>query len=117
MYNDPIHKLKLQIEFLNTGIVPLSWRATDGAPAWFDINKILASLPPDEVRKMKRKFRKAWRKLAAHDLKRGGRAARKRLAIMEAGKEIPTRRAKNARKAEVLTVHKRKVASKTGQGT
>ena len=115
MYNDPIHKLKLQIEFLNAGIVPLAWRLADGAPAWFDINKILASLPPDEARKMKRKFRKAWRKLVAHDLKRGGRAARKRLAIMEVGKEIPTRRAKNARKVEVLTAHNRKVVSKVGQ--
>lgn len=110
MYNDPIHKLKLQIEFFNQGMVPLSWRGGGGSSPWFDINKILADLPPEEARQMRRKFRKAWRKIAAHDLKRAGRSARKRLSIMEAGKEIPTRRAKNARKTEVLMAFNRKVS-------
>lgn len=110
MRNDPVHTLKLQIEFLNRGIVPLSWNVRNGAGPWFDVNKILESLPPEEARQMKRKFRKAWRKLVAHDMKRGGRQARKRLSIIEAGKEIPTRRAKNARKAEVLIAFNRKVS-------
>lgn len=109
MYNDPIFKLKLQIEFLNKGIVPLAWRQEVGAPAHFDINKILAEMPPDEARKMKRKFRKLWRKLAERSLKRPGKESRRRLRNIGHGEEIPTRSAKNFRKVEVLTSIHRKV--------
>jgi hypothetical protein len=109
MYNDPIFKLKLQIEFLNKGVVPLAWRQDAGAPAYFDINKILAEMPPDEARKMKRKFRKLWRKLAEHSLKRPGKNSNRRINAIGLGEAIPNRRAKNFRKAEVLASIHRKV--------
>lgn len=109
MYNDPIFKLKLQIEFLNKGIVPLAWRPEVGALTRFDINKILAEMPPDEARKMKRKFRKLWRKLAEHSLKRPGKASRRRLRVVGHGEAIPNRVAKNSRKVEVLSAIHRKI--------
>lgn len=37
------------------GIVPLSYDERD-------INRVISSLPPDDARRMKRKFRKLWRK-------------------------------------------------------
>ncbi len=110
MYDDSIFKLKLQIEFLNKGVVPLAWRQEVGAPAYFDINKILAEFPPDEARAMKRKFRKLWRKLVEHSLKRPGKNSRRRLHNIEHGEAIPSRKAKNFRKGEVLNAIHRKVA-------
>ena len=110
MYNDPILKLKLQIEFLNKGVVPLAWRQEVGAPAYFDINKILAEFPPNEARAMKRKFRKLWRKLAEHSLKRPGKNSSRRLHNIGHGEAIPSRKAKNFRKGEVLMAIHRKVS-------
>lgn len=43
--------------FHNVGVVPITLKSMH-----FDYNRILANLPPDEARKMKRKFRKMWRK-------------------------------------------------------
>jgi hypothetical protein len=113
VYNDPILKLKLQIEFLNKGVVPLAWRQEVGAPAHFDINKILAGFPPDEARKMKRKFRKLWRKLAEHALKRPGKNSRRRLREIGHGEEIPSRKAKNFRKGGVLASFHRKITQES----
>jgi hypothetical protein len=109
-YNDSILKLKLQIEFLNKGVVPLAWRQEVGAPTHFDINKILAEFPPDEARTMRRKFRKLWRNLAAKWLKRPGKNSRRRLTIMGLRDPEPKRRAKNFRKGEVLMAIHRKVS-------
>jgi len=113
MYNDSILKMKLQIEFLNKGVVPLAWRQDVGAPTHFDINKILVGFPPDEARKMKRKFRKLWRKLAEHSLKRPGKNSRRRLTSMGYGETIPSRKSKNFRKSDVLVALQRKVSSKS----
>jgi|LauGreDrversion4_2_1035121.scaffolds.fasta_scaffold75434_2 hypothetical protein len=79
--------------FMSVGIVPIDIRRTHK-----DFNRYLASLPPDEARKMKRKFRKLWRKFVknpkgvkSHYLQQLGKGA-----------ENPTRRQKQMRKVEVL---------------
>lgn len=45
------------------GIVPLSF-VTD------DVNKILANTPPEEARRMRRRFRKLWRKVYKQGLRK-----------------------------------------------
>lgn len=45
---------------LEAGVVPLTLQNLN-----HDVNKALAELPPDEARKMRRKFRKLWRKLTS----------------------------------------------------
>lgn len=60
---DDVKKLLLSTVWLSLGIAPL-----DGA-VHLDINRILASLSPEEARKMRRKFRKMWRRYAKHDMK------------------------------------------------
>jgi hypothetical protein len=54
---DNILELFQTMFFHNAGVVPLSLKSMH-----FDYNRILAELSPDEARKMKRKFRKMWRK-------------------------------------------------------
>lgn len=99
---DPIQKLKLQIEFMNTGIVPLSWNNNSSAFPYFDINRILAGLPPEEARAMKRKFRKLWRADTKKKLVHGGRNGRKLAQEMGLGCHQARRGQKNARKSYVL---------------
>lgn len=62
MSNDIERFLKQCVAF-NNGIAPLDdvWSASH------DYNRILASMPPEEAKKMKRKFRKLWRKLAPNE--------------------------------------------------
>ena len=50
----------LQMKMLVAGIVPFDPNQLDDK----DIQRGLESLPPDERRKMKRKFRKLWRRAA-----------------------------------------------------
>lgn len=45
-------------EAFNEGIIPFNICALR-----HDMNRILSTLPPDESRKLRRKFRKMWRKL------------------------------------------------------
>ena len=61
-----------------------------------DVNKILASLPPEEARKLKRRFRKLWR-AAARDGKAG--AQKRRLGF---GEKNPTKSQKTNRKAFLM---------------
>ena len=58
MSDAKVEDIFLRISMLEAGLVPLT-----GANLNYDVNKALADLPPDEARKMKRKFRKLWRKL------------------------------------------------------
>ena len=44
---------------LDAGILPF-----DDCPRRFDFNKFLESMPPDEARIAKRKFRKLWRRIS-----------------------------------------------------
>lgn len=68
---------------------------------YHDYNRILAGLSPEEARIAKRKFRRAWRKVA-NDLiekKITGRYVKQTLGI---GSDRPTRSQKNSRKTIVL---------------
>lgn len=47
----------------DVGIVPL-------VHADLDVNKLMADFPPDEQRKMKRKFRKLWRQVYKNELRK-----------------------------------------------
>jgi hypothetical protein len=57
-----IHKIAIYTVYLEEGIAPIE-RIRD------NVNKQLSSMSPDEARKMKRKFRKLWRKCYKKDLK------------------------------------------------
>ena len=103
---DPIHTLKLQIEFMNRGVVPLG---ATGASIWHDINKVLASLPPAEAREMKRKFRKEWRRLVKREVRHGGKRGRREAREMGLGVPTPTRNQKNNRKAKVMYETNKKI--------
>jgi len=59
-----------------------------------DFNRVLDALPSEEARKMRRKFRKLWRKLASK-----GRTAQKKAVGL--GASNPTRQNKRARQALV----------------
>lgn len=66
-----------------------------------DYNRILAGLSPEEARMAKRKFRKAWRKVANDLIKKkiSGKYIKQTLGI---GSDRPTRSQKNTRKTIVL---------------
>ncbi|NBT35819.1 MAG: hypothetical protein EBT03_09855, partial [Betaproteobacteria bacterium] len=80
---------------MSYGIVPL------GVNVVRDINRILKDLPPEEARRMKRKFRKLWRK-EARKVARGAQIQRGQMPIGYGAKN-PTRRQKEARKRMIST--------------
>lgn len=53
-----LHKILRDVACHSLGIVPLNYRIHDG------VQEKLNLLSPDEARRMKRKFRKLWRKIA-----------------------------------------------------
>lgn len=53
-----LEKILRDAACMSLGIIPLNYQIHDG------IKERLNSLPPEEARKMKRKFRKLWRKVA-----------------------------------------------------
>ena len=103
--------LKLQIEFMNKGIVPLG---AEGADVWQDINKVLATLPPTEARKMKRKFRKEWRRLVKRELNHGGKKGRQEARVTGLGLATPNRSHKNSRKHKVMFDVRKKLRGTEG---
>jgi hypothetical protein len=88
--NDPIRSLFREVACHTLGIAPINNVA-------HDFNKTLASLPPDEARAMKRKFRKLWRKFA-RESKNASAAYIRQLGLGEAS---PTKKQKKMRKVEV----------------
>jgi len=83
------------------GIVPLAWSGER-----HDINRDLSTLPPEEVRAMKRKFRKMWRAEARNAIpaktKSGKRFAARYKEQLGLGAENPTKTHKRYRKAAVF---------------
>jgi len=99
---DEVFKLKLQIEFMNRGLVPLGHHC-GGAPMHFDINKIISELTPAEAQEMRRKFRKEWRRLVKRKVRHGGKEGRMQTRDLGLGAQEPTRKHKGARKQRVYT--------------
>lgn len=96
---DQITRMKILIEFMNRGIVPIG---STGAPTWSDVNRVLAAFPLHDARTMKRKFRKMWRKIVKNHLSHGGRRGDMIAKELGYGVATPVRKHKNARKAAVV---------------
>lgn len=75
------------------GIVPLE-------TLYHDVNKALAALPPEDAKKMKRKFRKLWRKIARQKLAQSPSYVRRSIGL---GNKEPDKKHKKNRKHEVKT--------------
>lgn len=105
---DRLKNLQQQLAYLNAGIVPVGFGEW-GVPINMDFNKVLATLPLDEARKMRRKFRKLWRKRLAKA--EGSKLHSKLSRTMGLGESSPTKKQKQARKNEVfceLTIRREK---------
>lgn len=89
---DPIVKILQDTALISLGIAPIG-------STHDDVNRALDKLPPDEARRMKRKFRKLWRKFVAAETK--GRRRSRQEAVTGKGQLVPTRRQKIARKSLV----------------
>jgi hypothetical protein len=90
-YGDPIFRILQAAAFHELGIAPLDTIIKD-------YNRVLADLPPDEARKMRRKFRKLWRKFAKTPPKNTSATY---ISQMGLGEKRPTRKHKKMRKVEV----------------
>lgn len=101
-----LFNLKLQIEFMNKGIVPLG---VPGADIWQDINRVLTAMSPAEARKMRRKFRKEWRRHVKRELSHGGKKGRRDARETGLGLNTPVRSHKNSRKQKVMFEIRKKV--------
>ncbi len=113
MMYDNIVKMRMALLFMEANIVPMGFGSTEAAtsvPAHFDIAKVLASMSPDDARKMKRSFRKMWRRLASK-LESGGRNSRRDARWLGYHSATPTRTEKTRRKQAVLAVTVKKIAN------
>jgi len=90
IFSDPFTKIMIEAAYHELGIAPISY-------ATYDFNKILSSLSFEEARKMKRKFRKIWRKCAKNA--KYSSQYRKQLGI---GTQSPSKAQKMNRKREVV---------------
>lgn len=97
-----LDKVKMMIACLEANIVPLG-HGNGGLMPDFDVNRALDQLPPDEARKMKRKFRKLWRQAARRFARVGSRKEEKKAAIeLGWGNSTPEKKHKNRRKWRVF---------------
>jgi hypothetical protein len=94
---DQTQKLKMNIMYHDMGIVPIG-AEIGGAKLEHDMNRVLAQLPRDEARKLKRKFRKVWRGIVKAGLRHGGKSAMRSATKMGFQVQEPKRIHKNARK-------------------
>lgn len=96
---DVVKQLMLDVVVAASGIHPM--RNT-----LFDMNKEMASLPAEEQRALKRKFRKQWRKAAKKRLRetttpKGYRRVSDDYGLGLASDQRPTKKQKSARKVAV----------------
>ena len=115
-------KLRLELEYMERGIVPFQTNIYNeiscdlGLHMYQDVNRYLNTLPPDEARRMKRKFRKLWRRavgLAAGNSNMLRRHAKKLYGL---GNPTPTKKHKLARKSAVIRHLREVVKSSTSGG-
>lgn len=108
-----VNKLLMSTMWLTLGIAPLE-------KTQLDVNRMLASLPPEEARVMRRKFRKLWRRYAKLDMKTAKRAVQRNAVINSMGlkvdhpdfgsvPQVPTRRQKLNRKRRVANGLQREI--------
>jgi len=96
-----LEKTLMQAEMFKLGIIPL-----DGTSC--DINMIMKSYPIDEQRKMKRKFRKIWRKFVKQ--LRAKETSKKLIYHCNRPGEVPSKAMKVQRKELIFkTVYFNKV--------
>lgn len=94
-----VHRAFIHTAGFSAGIVPME-------NTEHDMRRALSLLPEEEQKKMKRKFRKLWRKLLRAEKQKPGRtknqAANTERSVGK-GKKIPTKAERNARKRLVAT--------------
>lgn len=95
-----LRKIRAQLAALNAGIVPFSTWGEEGA-SHHDFTRILANMDPEEARKHRRAFRKAWRKIAKARERSAQRWKKREAKNMGLRCPHPDRRMKNARKLTV----------------
>lgn len=111
-----LDKLRRNLKFFEAGIIPIGIPddlAPTSAEAWHDMNRILESMPPEEARIAKRKFRKLWRAAAKAELRNKKvkrNCGRKTAASLGLGVVEPKRSHKNMRKWRVA----REIAARAG---
>lgn len=96
-----IDGMKMMIEFLNKGVVPMGWGVPNGARLDWDMNRILSEMDPREARRMRRKFRKVWRNAVKTHVKHGGKKGSIEAKRTGLGEAQPTRKHKMCRKGIV----------------
>lgn len=107
-----LDKVKIMIAYLEANIVPLG-QGNCGLMPDFDVNRVLDQLPPDEARKMKRKFRKLWRQVVRRFSLPGSRKEEKKAAReLGLGNLTPEKKHKNCRKWLVFFDIQSKLRSK-----
>lgn len=87
-----LERLLLQLAMFNAGIVPIE-------NVEHDMRRALQQLAPDEAKRLKRKFRKMWRRAACRSDNGASDAMKRKLGI---GKKTPTREERNQRKKLVF---------------
>lgn len=90
-----VERTFVQVVMFEVGIVPME-------KTGLDMRRALKQVEPDEARKLRRKFRKVWRKAAAAAVAQGSlptAAAKSKLGM---GKKVPSRAERNARKQLVF---------------
>jgi hypothetical protein len=92
--NDVLRSIMRFHVFTELGVAPI-----DSVP--YDMNRILASLPPDEARKLRRRFRKLWRAAAKAKASSSARPEREK-RVLGLGAEKPSKSQKANRKALLL---------------
>lgn len=85
----PIDRMLIMTTMLNMNVLPLEFIN-------HDMRRVLAQLPVDVARTMRRKFRKLWRREVKKD---GPRAQASHVGL---GKQVPSRNERNERKRLVF---------------
>lgn len=116
--------IRLVFEYLRRGVVPFqstiydSWSGATCAIGLYpfqDVNRYLNTLPPDEARAMKRKFRKLWRKAVVDQAGESKVLRRHAKKLYGLGNPSPHKKHKLARKSAVIR-HLREVVKSSTSG-
>jgi hypothetical protein len=90
-----VERTFVRIVHFEAGIVPME-------KTGLDMRRALNQLEPDEARKLKRRFRKLWRKFATRQIMQGSASDKMMKGKLGTGKQVPSRAERNARKQLVF---------------